>query len=149
MKRPEAFWIAGLGVACLVANGCSKHSLPTGPVADLITGYEFASAWGDSGGGNGQFYYPQGVAVDGSGNVYVVDTVNHRIQKFAPDGSYLTQWGTLGNGIGQFEYMNSIAVDAGGSVYVADSQNNRVQKFTGDGTYLMQWPVPRTRNIET
>ena len=39
--------------------------------------------WGSSGSGNGQFNAPDGVAVDGSGNVYVADTGNDRIQKFA------------------------------------------------------------------
>ena len=36
----------------------------------------FLATWGSYGSGNGQFYYPGGVAVDGSGNVYVADTGN-------------------------------------------------------------------------
>ena len=42
----------------------------------------FITKWGSNGSGDGQFNGPQGVAVDGSGNVYVVDAYNHRIQKF-------------------------------------------------------------------
>src|SRR5688572_19869195 len=43
-------------------------------------GYIFVTAWGSQGTGNGQFNLPQDVEVDGAGNVYVVDTENHRIQ---------------------------------------------------------------------
>lgn len=139
MRRPKSLLAICWGLLCLSA--CSKQ-VPTGPVADLITDYEFSKAWGDSGSGNGQFYRPQGVAVDVSGNVYVVDTWNSRIQKFTGDGTYLTQWGTWGTGVGQFRYMNSIAVDGSGNVYVADTWNYRIQKFTSDGTYLAQWAIP-------
>ena len=43
----------------------------------------FLTAWGSLGSGNGQLFLPSGVATDGSGSVYVADTYNHRIQKFA------------------------------------------------------------------
>ena len=48
--------------------------------------YEFVIEWGTNGNGDGQFIYPTGVAVDSSGNVYVADTGNHRIQKFKSNG---------------------------------------------------------------
>ena len=76
----------------------------------------------------GQFKYPYSVAVDGSGNVYVADTENHRIQKFGPDGTFLTQWGSLGSGDGEFNRPYGVAVE-GGFVYVADTNNHRIQKF--------------------
>ena len=122
----------------IVVGGCSDSDSPTRPWSYLIQ-YEFVETWGDSGSGNGQFHYPQGVTVDASGNVYVIDTVNRRIQKFTSSGTYLTQWGTAGSGDGQFGYMNSAAIDASGNVYVADAGNSRIQKFTSDGVYLLQW----------
>ena len=42
----------------------------------------FLTQWGSGGSGPGQFDWPRGIAVDGSGNVYVADTCNHRVQKF-------------------------------------------------------------------
>ncbi|MEI6293868.1 MAG: hypothetical protein WCP36_09295 [Methanomicrobiales archaeon] len=45
--------------------------------------YVFVTKWGIEGTGNGQFSLPYGVAIDPSGNVYITDSGNHRIQKFA------------------------------------------------------------------
>jgi len=47
--------------------------------------YNFVTKWGSYGSGNGQFYNPNGIAVDSSGNVYVADSGYSRIQKFAPN----------------------------------------------------------------
>jgi hypothetical protein len=82
---------------------------------------------------------PWGVAVDASGNVYVADNGNRRIQKFTSSGTYVTQWGSYGTGDGQFDYPCGVAVDASGNVYVADASNQRIQVFTSSGTYVTQW----------
>ena len=100
---------------------------------------QYVTQWGAFGLGNGQFNQPFGVAVDASGNVYVADTRNHRIQKFSNAGAYLAQWGTEGSGPGQFELPYAVATDAGGNVYVADTYNSRVQKFTAAGAFLTEW----------
>ena len=97
---------------------------------------------GTGGFGNGQFNRPFGVATDATGNFYVADQDNHRIQKFSATGAYLTQWGGYGLENGQFTYPQGIAVDAEGDVYVVDSNNCRVQKFAADGSYLTQWGHP-------
>src|SRR6267378_1143280 len=99
------------------------------------------TTWGSSGSPpfNGVFSHARGVAVDGSGNVYVVDQMNNRIQKFAPDSTFLTTWGSQGTGDGQFNLPQNVAVDDSGNVYVADTSNHRIQKFAGDGTFLTKW----------
>jgi tripartite motif-containing protein 71 len=54
------------------------------------------------GSGTGQFFYESDVDIDSSGDIYVADQYNHRIQKFGKNGNYLTQWGSYGTGEGQF-----------------------------------------------
>lgn len=89
--------------------------------------------------GDGQFLIPQGIATDSSGNIYVADFDNHRIQKFNNTGTFLTKWGSLGTGDGQFDSPAYVAIDSTGNVYVTDMRNHRIQKFTSDGVFLTKW----------
>ncbi len=109
------------------------------PVADATETYSFLTKWGSFGTTNSQFDTPVGIAVDPSGNVYVVDTNNNRIQKFTSDGQFLTSWGSYGKDAGQFDTPVGIEVDSSSNVYVADEGNNRIQKFTSDGQFLTMW----------
>lgn len=80
-------------------------------------------------------------AVDTAGNVYVTEIGSDRIQKFAPDGTWLDTWGPWGGGSaeGQFTDPNGIEVGADGLVYVADTGNNRIQVLEQDGTFVTAW----------
>jgi PKD repeat protein len=111
--------------------------------------YQFVTKWGSLGTGNGQFNNPTDLAVDNSGNVYVSDKGNNRIQKFASNGTYLGQWGGYGTGVGQFNSLGSIAVDGSGNVYVVDYGNNRTQKFNSVGLYLTQWQSSGHISVDT
>src|SRR3989304_957604 len=88
----------------------------------------FLLKWGSLGSGDGQVSGPYGGAVDPSGDVYVADAENPRIQKFTGTGAYITKWGSLGSGDGQFTSPPSVAIDPSGDVYVADFFNNSVKK---------------------
>jgi sugar lactone lactonase YvrE len=79
------------------------------------------------------FYMPSAIAVDGTGNLYVLDTGNHRVQKFGPDGKYLATYGRQGQGPGEFYYPGWLDVDAQGFLYVSDPNNQRIQVLTPDG----------------
>jgi YVTN family beta-propeller protein len=99
----------------------------------------FETAWGTHGAGDGQFSSPTGVAIDTSGNAYVADFGNRRVQKFDANGAFLARWGSAGSGDGQFNGPVAVAVDGLGHVYVADSGNNRIQKFDPNGGFLAKW----------
>lgn len=105
-----------------------------------------AATFGSSGTGNGQFQHPSDSAVDSSGNVFVVDQNNNRIQKFSPSGEYLSKFGTLGSGNGQLDRPTAIAIDGSGNLWVADAGNNRIQKFSSAGTYLAKFGTYGTGN---
>lgn len=81
---------------------------------------ELIDEWGTTGQDSpGSFRSPAGIAADISGDIYVADTLNHRIQKFTSDGEFLLQWNWRGTGIRKRRYKPSgIAVDASGHVYV-------------------------------
>jgi sugar lactone lactonase YvrE len=86
-------------------------------------------------GGNGpgsdsnQFYYSYGLFLDGSGNIYVSDQNNNRIQKFPPGSTAATDGITVAGGNGQLNNPAGVFVDSSGNLYVADQDNNRILKF--------------------
>lgn len=115
-----------------------------------ITGEGFAGSFagtaGNPGSANGdgpnaQFFGPQGIAVDGGGNVFVADTANGTIRRITPEGTVNTLAGSPTNfnsfdGAGaaaQFYRPEAVAVDAAGNVYVADAWNHTLRKITPAG----------------
>ena len=88
----------------------------------------FDLEWGSTGSANGEFASPKQVSFDTSGNVYVADAGNNRIQKFDSVGNHLLSWGTAGTGDGEFDLPEGIHVDSSNNVYVADTQNDRIQR---------------------
>lgn len=84
----------------------------------------------------GDFGAPQGVAVDGEGNVYVTDTMNNRVEIFDADGNFISTFGKAGDGPGFFARPKGIAVDSDGHIWVADQMQDRLQVFNRDGQLL-------------
>ncbi|MBF0499345.1 MAG: hypothetical protein HQM09_04395 [Candidatus Riflebacteria bacterium] len=80
-----------------------------------------------------------GVAIDPSGNSYVIDTSGSQIFKLSPAGTVLNSFGTNGTGDGQFDTPKGIALDSSGNIYVADTQNSRIEKFTSTGVFVTKW----------
>lgn len=88
-----------------------------------------------------RFNGPIGVAVDGSGNVFVADTYNDRIRMIAPDGQVSTVAGAAqpGHADGHrvtslFDTPGGIIVTDDGTVIVADTGNDRLRKITPQGS---------------
>jgi trimeric autotransporter adhesin len=100
-------------------------------------------------------YYPVGVAVDASGNIYIADRDDHRIRMVTKSSGIITtvagdgSIGYKGDGglatSAGLNYPSGVAVDASGNIYIADSYNHRIRMVTkstgiittvaGDGQY--------------
>ena len=86
------------------------------------------------------FYYPQGIAVDTDGNVYVADKANQRIRKITSAGvvSTFAGSGTEGTADGSgtaasFNSPSGICLDHLGNLYVTDLGSHRIRKITPSG----------------
>lgn len=136
-------------------------TLSAGPAAAMPTQF------GSSGTGAGQMDETTGVAVEqSSGDVYVVDRNNNRVEQWSGEGTFLEAWGfgvengeekletctsatgcregQEGFGAGQFMRAEGVAVDnslglSHGDVYVVDTRNNRVEKFGPDGEFILMF----------
>jgi hypothetical protein len=90
---------------------------------------------------------PAGVAVnESSGDVYVVDRLNDRVEYFSPTGVYIGQFNGSAAPTGALSFPEAIAVDnstnpldpSAGDVYVTDTGHKVVDKFSSTGAYLGQ-----------
>ena len=99
----------------------------------------YVGEWGRFAGGAGQFRYPRGVAVGPTGDVYVADTENHRVQHFTAVGAFVKQWGQFGTEGYQFRSPYGIGVGSDGSVYVADTGNYLLKKFNDYGALVWSY----------
>lgn len=94
---------------------------------------------GGEGRGGGQFVRPRGIAVDATGNIYVADTGNSRIQKFDAEGAFLFDFGDAGDGPGRLKEPNGVAVDRNGNIFVTDASRNRLIKYNAKGEFIKEW----------
>ncbi len=118
------------------------RKITSGGVVTTLAGMAGSSGATDGLGSAARFASPTGVAVDGSGNLYVVDTGNSTIRKITSGGVVTTLAGTAGStgsvdGLGsaaRFDFPSGgVAVDGAGSVYVADTNNCAIRKITSGG----------------
>jgi uncharacterized protein (TIGR03663 family) len=131
--------------------------MPPDPYTEAHVDLQAPQVWGEVGTDPGLFNHPRGVAVGPTGDVYVVDSDNHRVQVFDSQGTFLREWGSncnlstalgcsdpdgagpLASGDGQFQEPWGIAIDDEGRVYVADTWNHRIQVFDAAGVFLTKW----------
>ena len=97
---------------------------------------ELLSMFGSEGEKPGEFTYPVDLMQDPQGFLYVAEYGgSDRIQKFAPDGTFVLEFGGLGTEIGKFQRPSGM-VWLESKIYVADAINSRVQVFTDQGQPL-------------
>jgi len=146
LSRPNGIAIdKARGKIYVVDTGGAEAKQHNVKVYDL-NGKRIGVIGGAPGGDLGRFSYPTYITVDAVGNVYVSDTLNSRVQKFDPDGNFVTSFGQLGTNWGEFDKPKGVAVDTFGNVYVADSGWSNVQIFNPKGQMLLffggRGPVP-------
>ncbi len=117
----EMFWLPTR------TNGRIEKFSPTGT---------FLSILGNKGTGQGQLAAPNGIAVDRTGNIYVADARNHRVQKLTADGTSIAEWKGPDAG---FYGPRRIAIGPDDSIYVVDQGRTRIVKFNPDGKLLTVW----------
>jgi sugar lactone lactonase YvrE len=112
----------------------------------IITTVAGNGAQGYSGDGgpatNAKLHFPQGVAVDAGGNLFIADTGNERIRKVGTNGIITTvagngTWGYSGDGgpatRAEMNYPTGVAVDASGNLFIGDYDNQRIREVGTNG----------------
>ena len=129
------------------------RKVTSGGVVTTLAGSPGVAGITDGTGSAARFKNPSGVAVDGSGNVYVADSSNHRIRKVTSGGVVTTLAGGGGDGdnesvdgtgsAARFSSLGGVALDGSGNVYVADEGNDTIRKVTPDGVVTTIGGTPK------
>jgi uncharacterized protein (TIGR03437 family) len=149
---PAQTQLRGPRGACIGLNGTiyiadtSNHrvvSVAPGGFAATIAGNGTAGHGGDGGpASTAELNQPSVCATDSAGNLYIADTLNHRIAKIDATGVITTVAGTGQPGTGadgttaNAAALNSprgVAVDDNGDIFIADTGNNLIRQVTPDG----------------
>jgi DNA-binding beta-propeller fold protein YncE len=119
-------------------GGRTIDKITTSGVVSTFAGTPDVAGSADGPASSAQFFAPTGVAVDGSGNVYVADYLNCTIRKISTAGVVSTLAGAANTGgntdgfgsAARFNLPRGVAVDGAGNVYVADSHGHTIRKIT-------------------
>ncbi|MBX9602908.1 MAG: hypothetical protein K2X35_18030 [Bryobacteraceae bacterium] len=124
-------------------NSRIRKISPLGVVSNIAGSGDPRSYWGDGGRAeDAALYYPSGVAVDASANLYIADTGNSRVRKVSPEGVITTVAGNGTSGYSgdggpaidaQLRGPGGVAVDAFGNLYIADTADHRIRKVSPSG----------------
>jgi len=117
-------------------NASVRRISSAGWVETLAGGHSGQMGSTDGLGTKAQFYFPQGIAVDSEGFVYIADTFNDTLRRISPQGRVTTIGGeeetnSLMDGIGsasRFSMPVGLAIDASNRLWVADSYNNTIRR---------------------
>ncbi len=145
-KLTYAYGVAVDGAGNLYIADIYNYRVRKVSTSGIITTVAGSGSYGFSGDGgpavSAKLYYPQGVAVDAAGNLYIADSGNHRVRKVDSAGIITT---VAGSGNGGFSgdgssavsarlyYPQGVVVDAAGNLYIADSSNYRVRRVSSSG----------------
>jgi trimeric autotransporter adhesin len=142
--RPFGVTVEAAGNVYFSNQYTSVFKLDASGVLTRVAGTGVAGFSGDNGPAvSAQLNQPKGLAVDGSGNLYIADSMNDRIRKVAPNGMITTvagsgvRWyfGDDGPATNAALYLPyGVAADGLGNLYIADTFNQRVRRVSVNGT---------------
>jgi sugar lactone lactonase YvrE len=98
------------------------RAINTSNTVTTLAGSAGHVGFADGAGAVARFNQPYGLAIDGSGNLYVADTYNRAVREISPGGSVTT----LNGAQCRFYYPQGIAVDGSGNLFVADGDNQAI-----------------------
>ena len=123
--------------ALVKVNGEHVHGSPF-KVQVKARQYKHVLSFGQKGSSFGRFNQPWGVAVNERDEIAVTDRLNHRVQLFKSDGTFLRSFGRKGDSNGKFNEPCGIAFH-NDNIVVVDRNNHRVQVFSAQGEFLCQF----------
>ena len=124
-------WTLVIGHCLLL--GCAPKSSDSSPLTSQLFGQ--VEIIGTRGTAPGQLNKPRSVALDTNDNLFVVDMTG-RVQKFSPEGRFLSSWQMPQTDKGKPKGM---CRDAQGNIVVLEPHYSRVNCFTPDGHLVRQW----------
>lgn len=134
--HPKAFFAGPTFLACDPEGNLFTTEAPLGRLQKFTPDGKVLLTWGDAvrfghrftGLGPGKMQGPTGIAFDAQGKLWT-NSIGGRIQKFTPEGVFLTGFGEEGAKPGQFYAPHGLAIDSRGCIYIVDAFNHRIQKF--------------------
>ncbi len=119
--------------AVILLAGCSRESSTGVEIHSRL--FSRVEVIGGRGSALGQFNKPRSVALDREDNLYVVDMTG-RVQKFSPEGEFLSSWRMPETDLGKPKGM---CTDTHGNIVLVEPHYQRVNHFAPDGTLVEQW----------
>ena len=141
---PKGIMIDGAGNVYIADDGNSRiRKVKISGIINTFAGNGTPGYSGDGGAATAaELHEPCGIAIDGSGNIYIAESWNHCIRKVNSFGIINTYAGNGTNGfsgdggpasVAELCYPYAISFDGSGNLYIADNGNNRIRKINSSG----------------
>jgi len=145
LANPRSLGIDGSGAIYFCDSGSHRVRKIAGDTISTFAGRDHFD--GDNGPAKGALLFgARNIAYDKNGNMYIADSLNHRVRKVTPSGTITTVAGSSAFGgysgdgaaaaAARLNWPTGVAVDAEGNLYISDSNNHRIRKVGSDGKII-------------